>query len=624
MNEVVRGAKGTALAFVERFGGVLRLAALLAIVALVYWAGLSGPFVFDDFPALVDNAKIHIPDLSAASLQRAAFGFDPGGTGRQLSMLSFAVNYALGGLDPWGWKLTSLLVHLLNAWLVYLLCLRLFALAGMQHWRRASAWAVALFWAVHPLQVSTVLYVVQRMETLSLTFVLLALLSYVRGRQLQREGMSGWIWIGACVPLLILSLACKETAALFPAYTLALELTLLRFGAADPALARRWRWLYASGVVAASLLFCAVVLPHYAPESNYLSRNFNAWERVLTQLRVLPTYLGQMLLPLPNRMPFYYDDLVASKSLLAPMTTLWGGLALAGLFASGVWLRKRLPLFSLGVFWFFAAHLITSNVVPLELAFEHRNYFALLGVLLALTDLIRRIPMRDGPALKIVAVAAIVLAVGFLGAIRAATWGDRLLLATDVASNNPASARAAHELGVLYYEMSDGSAESPFFSFAAREFEREATLPSASILAEQSLILMRAANGQAVSPELWARLHQRLRDQPITPQTTSALFALLDNRQKGVELDDRALDQAFMLMFDKVQLPPYSYAQVAAHALEYSHDEVLAKQLLAMAVERSVETPQYVPVLVEGLRKDGRDALADWVLVQARARGIRS
>lgn len=612
------------MAFVARFGGGLRFAALVAIVALVYWAGLSGPFVFDDFPALVDNAKIHIQDLSLASLQRAAFGFDPGGTGRQLAMLTFAVNYALSGLHPWGWKLTGLLVHLINAWLVYLLCLRLFTLAGVQRWQRAAAWAVALIWSVHPLQVSTVLYVVQRMETLSLTFVLLALLSYLRGREQQCEGKKGWIWIAACLPLLVLSLACKETAALFPVYTLALELTLLRFGAADPGLARRWRWFYASGVMAALALFCTVVLPHYAPDSAYVSRSFNAWERVLTQFRVLPTYLGQILLPLPSHMPFYYDDLVASKSLVAPMTTLWGGLVLAALFAAAVWLRARLPLFSLGVLWFFAAHLITSNVVPLELAFEHRNYFALLGVLLALTDIIRRIPLRDGPALKIVAICAIVLTVGFLGSIRAATWGERLLLATDIATNNPRSARAAHELGVLYYEMSDGSADSPFFTFAENEFEREATLPNASILAEQSLILMRAAHNQAVAPALWARLHERLRDQPITPQTTGALFALLDNRRKGVELDDHALDQAFLLMFEKVQLPPYSYAQVAEHALQYSGDEALAKQLLAMAVENSVDTPQYVPILVKGLREDGHDALAEWVLTQARIRGIKA
>ncbi len=607
---------------IGRWNAVLAAIGLLAVVTAVYWAGLTGPFVFDDFPALVDNAKVHATALDWVSLKRAVFGFDPGGTGRQLAMLTFAVNHALGGLNPWGWKLGGLLVHLVNAYLVYLLCQRLLTMAGVTRWSRAGAWAVALLWAVHPLQVSSVLYVVQRMETLALTFILLALLFYIKGRVAQREGRPGWGWIAACVPMLLLSLGCKETAALFPAYTLALELTLLGFAATDVRVRRFWQWGYAAGVLVAVVAFCVVVLPHYAPVSAYTSRNFNAWERVLTQLRVLPMYLGQMLFPVLSKMTFYYDQFAPSRSLVSPWTTWAGGLLLLSLLGLAVWQRHARPLFALGIFWFFASHLITSNVVPLELVFEHRNYFALLGILLSLADLVRRIPVRDGPAIKIAGIGAIVLAVGFLGAVRAATWGDRLLLATDLASINPQSARAAHELGVLYYEMSDGHPNSPFFSFARAEFERETKAPAASILAEQSLILMAAAHDEPVDPALWRRLQQRLQEQPITPQTTSALFGLLDNRMKGVALDDDALDRSFVLMFNRVQMPPYSYAQVASHALKYSKNEPLARQLLLEAVEQSVETPDYIPILVKGLRTDGYDVLADWVLQQAKARGI--
>lgn len=587
---------------------------LVVLTALVYWPGLSGPFLFDDFPALVDNARVHVQAGDWQGLWRAATSFDPGGTGRQLAMVSFGLNHMLGGLDPWGWKLGGLLVHLVNAVLVYLLCLRLLALAGMQQWRRLSAFAVALLWAVHPLQVSTVLYVVQRMETLSLTFVLLALLAYMRARSAQIAGGRGWSWLLGCALCFVLALGAKESALLLPLYTLALELSLLGFAGDSVGQRRFWRWGYGMGCAVGLVLFVLVVMPHYVSVETITGRDFNTVERVLSQLRILPMHLGQMLLPLPASMTFYYDDFVASTSLLQPWTTLAGGLLLACLLGLAWYLRRRAPLAALGIFWFFAAHAITSNVVPLELVFEHRNYFALLGVLLVLAEVVRRIPVRDGPAIKMAGVAGVILLFGFLATIRSATWGERLLLATELVALNPQSPRAAHELGVLYYEMSDGSVDSPFFSFAVNTFEQEARLPKASILAEQSLILMHAGHGLPVDPEWWNGMHRRLREQPVTPQTTAALFGLLENRMnKGLQLDDRALDEAFVLMFNKVQMPANSYFHVAMHALEYSNDVPLARQLLSIAVERGADVPNYVPVMVKALKEAGYADMADEV-----------
>lgn len=592
---------------------------LVVLTALVYWPGLTGPFLFDDFPALVNNTRVQVAAGDWPGLWRAATSFDPGGTGRQLAMASFGLNHMLGGLEPWGWKLGGLLVHLVNALLVYLLCLRLLVLAGVQQWFRLSAFAVALLWAIHPLQVSTVLYVVQRMETLSLTFVLLALLAYLRGRGAQIAGQRGWPWFVTCVPLLVLALGAKESALLLPLYTLCLELTLLGFAGSTLGQCRFWRWGYASGCALALVLFVVVVVPHYGSLDTHTGRDFNTVERLLSQLRILPMHLGQILLPLPASMPFYYDDFIASTSLLQPWTTLVGGLLLAAMLAVAWGLRQRAPLAALGILWFFAAHAITSNVIALELVFEHRNYFALLGVLLVLAEVVRHIPVRDGPGIKMAGVAGVILLFGFLATVRSATWGERLLLATELVALNPQSPRAAHELGVLYYEMSDGSAESPFFSFAVNTFEQEARLPKASILAEQSLILMHAGHGLPVDPEWWNGMHRRLREQPVTPQTTAALFGLLDNRiNKRVQLDDRALDHAFMLMFERVSMPPNSYFDVAMHALDYSHDEPLARHLLMQAVSSSAAYPHYVPAMADALREKGHEDLAEWVVAKSR------
>lgn len=112
---------------------------LLACTVLVYWPGLSGDFIFDDRPTIVDNPRAHSEHLDADSLSRAAWSFDPGGTlgSRPLSMASFGINHAIGGLDPWGYKVAGLLVHLLNALLVFALVrriLRLPAIGGTDTW----------------------------------------------------------------------------------------------------------------------------------------------------------------------------------------------------------------------------------------------------------------------------------------------------------------------------------------------------------------------------------------------------------------------------------------------------------------------------------------------------------
>src|SRR5690606_12630385 len=83
---------------------------------------------------------------------------------------------------------------------------------------------------------------------------------------------------------------------------------------------------YIAGVLLAVTVFFAVVLPHYAAPGIYDSRDFSLGERLLTQLRVLPLYLGQMLLPIPSHMRFYYDNYPVSHGLLEPATTLAGGL----------------------------------------------------------------------------------------------------------------------------------------------------------------------------------------------------------------------------------------------------------------------------------------------------------
>ena len=601
----------------------LWLIALALLTLAVFWPALSGDFIFDDYPNIVTNTRVHAEQLDLASIKRAASAYDPGSYGRPLATISFAIDYAIGGKDPWGYKLSSLLVHLVNALLVFLLLRRLLAFDPRASMSGAvTCFVIALAWAAHPLQVSAVMYIVQRMETLSLTFVLLALLAYLRGRSAQIAGQRGWPWLLACVPLVVLGLLSKETAALFPAYCLALELTVLGFAAKSPDTSRRWRWAYGAGVLVAVAVFFLAVVPRFATAEAYELRDFTLAERLLTQLRVLPLYLQWILLPLPRTLIFYYDAFPASQGLLNPVTTLLGGLFLALLLGLALWLRRRAPFFALGVLWFFAAHLITSSVIPLELAFEHRNYFALLGVLLALADLVARIPARDDPRFKRLVIGTAMVFVLFMTTLRAATWGDPLLLATDLVKLNPQSPRASSDLATLYAGMSDSNPNSPFFSFAMAEFERGSKLPKASPLPEQGLILMAATTGGQVKDEWWESLVQKLRTRPIGPQEMMAVTGLLKQRYQGVPLDDQRLTQAYGTMLSRRELPAQLHAQFGDYALVYLGDEALAERMFVEMVERSPGDPEYVMRVARGLAAEGHPRQSRAMLARAVELGM--
>lgn len=232
------------------------LSLALFIVALAaFWPGVSGGFLFDDYSNIVTNAFVQIKELNVASLWRASHGYSD--DTRQLAMVSFALNAYWAGIHPWAYKVTGLLVHAVNAVLVYWLALRLLAFSPriQSGQRPMAALALALVWALHPIQVSSALYVVQRMETLCVTFLFIALLLYLRIRDNQITGqpVKFWLWSGLLLSFVLAALF-KESAVLLPLFCLALEATVLGF-AGSSGQRRFWRISYGAGSALALLAF---------------------------------------------------------------------------------------------------------------------------------------------------------------------------------------------------------------------------------------------------------------------------------------------------------------------------------------------------------------------------------
>lgn len=599
---------------------------VLILVTVAFWPALSGGFIFDDYPIFVENPVIHVTGFHWAEWHRV-WVWSHDNIQRPLAMLTYALNYALGD-GTWGFKFTNLLIHLFNTVLVALLARRLLRAAwpvregndSDAHERRLGWWAlgIATAWAIHPLQVSAVMYVVQRMELMGFSFVLLALLAYWHARQLQRDGRRGWPWLLLCGALVVVGYGAKETVVLVPGYALLMELTLLRFDAAKPAVRRAWQGCYALGCLAAVAVFFFYVLPHYATAAAYAGRDYTAWQRELTQLRALPLYLGLIVWPAPSHMVFYYDDYLASTGWLHPATTLYGGLFLLGLLVLAIAARKRRPLLALGIAWFFMAHALTSSPIPLELVFEHRNYPALFGIVLALADVVWWITQRSRSRLPAILACVLILNLGVLTALRAATWSSKLMLASTLVDYNPGSSRAALDLARTYMAMSGGNQDSPLYSLSIQQLERATKLDTDSPLAEEALLLEASKNPKLPTQPWWDSFKHKLRTRPLIPDTYLALNKLMTTRIGGdTHIDAKQLSEAYAIAVARSPQRASLHAEYAELAGAALHDAPLAITQWQATLALDPHPDQYAPRLAEYLIEQHRPQEALGVIAKA-------
>jgi hypothetical protein len=518
------------------------LAIALLVVAAVFAAGVRGGFLFDDFPNLVDNPALRALSWATLGAQwhEVLFSSQASDFARPLAMASFMLDRLLFDWHPLGWKLHSLLWHLLNTVLVALLARRWLALAlpGRDH--ATAAVLLALAWATLPLQVSSVLYVVQRMELMAATAVLLGLLAYHRGREgLNAGDARGWAWLVGAGGIALVGVGAKESAALFFAYVLVAEATLYRFDTANP---RDARWLHGMAIAGAlgALALAVGLAPAYFSTEAYAVRDYGAAERLLSQPGALWHYVGWVLLPRESTMVFYYDDWPMAQALAHPMGAMLP--LLAGLVAvsAALALRRSQPGLAAGVLFFLAGHLITSSYLPLEPVFEHRNYLPAFGLLFAAAALLRQTPPAAARALPWALGAWLLLSAG-QALLRAGHWGSPVRLAELHAERAPGSPRACYDRALLYTVASGFDPTHPAFVAADRELARCAALPRGSLLPAQAGVILHSRGGTGQVGLWWQKLEAGVRD-PMFPASATALTTLARCRlEQTCPLDDASL-----------------------------------------------------------------------------------
>lgn len=505
---------------------VFLLVCLSILIILVYQPGLSGRFyVLDSINVVSENQQLVISSWNASEIKEAAYSAKTGPLWRPISMLTFAIERSIWGPNPARQqRKMNLGLHIFCGWIVFCftcLLLKFFTLSKQYHTTNTASWntkeiywfsaIVAGIWLSHPLQTTTVLYIVQRMTILSCAFTLLAGCLYLIGRIRQHSGRRGWHFqtLGLCFffPLGLLS---KENVAVFPLMLFAIEFILGRnIKTSDST--RNWlRFLFSCFLVVPGIVVIALTAFHPGwILDDYALREFSLSERMMTEGRILLEYLSLIIWPDITRMGVMADWQSLSTSIFSPPTTALAGLFWVCVAGLSIRIRNRQPIIAFGLIFFIVGHILESSVFALELRFDHRNYLPSIGIYLIIVVGLHQTlkPMASSSIIKM-ALCLIPISLTISTYSAASAWSSQIGYAQIEAKRFPHSYRANHGLAEIYrvlanQEQSDTNKQTWLRKHAEIHFRKAIENKPASAVASLSLLqLLCDTQGHVESSEI--------------------------------------------------------------------------------------------------------------------------
>jgi tetratricopeptide (TPR) repeat protein len=437
---------------------------VVAAAVAAYHDSFSGPFVFDGESSVVSNLTIrHLWPLDGP-LQPPVDGSPV--SGRPLVNLTLAFNYAVGGLDPRGYHVLNLFLHVSAGLLLFGIVRRTLLLTAnsrIQSFSNAPdepaliAAMAATLWVVHPLQTEAVTYVAQRAESMMGLFYFLTVYGFVRmvgagaprGRRL---------WFSLSILASFLGMASKEVMASAPVIVLLYDRTFVAGSFGDAWRRRRLYYL----ALGSSWIVLAHLMVRTGNRAGTVGFHTSVpwWEYATNQGPAILHYLRLAVWPSPLVIDY-------GPTWSWPADGRWAGCIVVGLLvaATALGLKRRSPAGFLGC-WFFAILAPTSSVIPVatEIVAEHRMYLPLaaLAVLAALG--LHRYARNLAPALACLLTAGLVL----VTVRRNEDYRSDLALWRQTVGQAPANAGAHNNLGLALAQAGDRAGALREFAEAVR------------------------------------------------------------------------------------------------------------------------------------------------------------
>ena len=409
-----------------------------AVTALVFWSSMHNAFINVDDPEFLARPY---RGLGAASVQGmfTSFYFS---NYVPLSLLSLSVDFALWGMEPFGYHLTNLLLHAANGVVFYLLCLEFLSLGGVTHDDRPAAAAAALFFSVHPLRVQSVAWVAERRDVLCGFFFLLTLLFWMRS--LRPGCLSGARGRAAALGAFLLALLSKAAAIPLPLVLILLDVWPLRRLPASP---RRWGgaawslWKEKLPFLALAAVFAAIAVAAQSKEGAVVGVALASPLSRVHQIGLsLVFYLGKLIWP---------ADLAFYEWHWRPIreAVIIGAVATAALLGAAAWSRRlRAPLLSALVYQsVMLAPVLGFITIGHEIVADRYSYLSGLAWAVLFGAGLRRLARRHR-AVSLVFACALLAALAATTRAQIAVWKDSASFWRQVVRVDPASLAARPNL----------------------------------------------------------------------------------------------------------------------------------------------------------------------------------
>ena len=428
---------------------LLVLSSTLLLGILIYSNTLHSSFHFDDTGSIVDNSAIR----NILNLQ-AIWSFWPT---RFITYFSVALNYHLSQLNVFSYHLFNLTVHLSSAILVWWFMLLTFSTPAMKEQKIAKhtnliAFFTGIVFIAHPIQTQAVTYIIQRATSLATLFYLACLSLYIESRLLQQRKESlvaSRIFYCGSLIAAIMAMFTKEMAITLPFMVILYETCFLK---------RRGglNWKYLVPFLATLLIIPLTMFLTKSVDFIGMRRvlegpsNISSWQYLLTQLRVIVTYLRLLFIPINQNSDYYYP--IAKNLLELPI--LASLIFLVSILTIAIRIFSKYRLISFGIFWFFLTLIPESSVIPIkDVIFEHRLYLPMVGFSFFLVSFIYYLFGNKTIKPMIMVLLIITSCYAILTYRRNLIWKDGFTLWNDVVHKSPGKARPYASRGNAYYQQ---------------------------------------------------------------------------------------------------------------------------------------------------------------------------
>ena len=404
------------------------------LVTFIYLQSLGYSLLngWDDPEYVTQNENILL--LDATHIKQIFSSFTMGNYA-PIHILSYALDYRLFGPWHFGFRLVNLLIHFLNSILVFLLIRKV----NRNEW---LALAGGILFAIHPLQVESVVWVSQRKNILSVLFLFLALFSYAR---FGKKGgiLSYW----ASLIFFALGLLTKISIIVFPLYLLTYDTFVLE---KDFHWKRSVKYL-PFGILATTAGF--ITIKAQSMGGIRMEYYGDSWmESVLLIPALWLKYFHQILFPL-KLSPLYDEKIVASFPLFKIFTV--GVFFALVLFLMFWWSRRKQNVMLFWLTWFLIGLLPVSHLIPMVTVMNDRYlYFPMIGIIglmaTVFNDLLHSFKPEIKKAVTIFLVLLLVYSLSLLAKERTKVWADDFTLWSDAVAKFPNQAKARSNLASTF------------------------------------------------------------------------------------------------------------------------------------------------------------------------------